>query len=91
MDTNSITSAQNPDAAMPPSGPPERSDEEHSYIALIVILSIIVPVGAFLVYLHFENNSSKKPKVARKPYTPVNMAEGLPKRKSGDISFKFEM
>jgi len=101
VDLNSISVSQNPDAAMPPpSGPPPaRTEEEHSYLALIIILCIIVPVGAFLLYLHLEHNtrnsssSKEKPQVARKPYAPVTTTDlqPLPFQNTKEISFKFQM
>ena len=97
VDTSSIAVTQNPDAAMPPSAPPaDRSDEDHSYIALIIILVIALPVGAFLLYLHLEQHSARskaKPSPTRQtrtPYVRVTRDDG-PLRKTGDISFNLAM
>ena len=96
VDTNSITTTQNPDAVMPPpSSPPKRSDEDHSYIALIIILVIALPVGAFLIYLHLEkkgtwsNIAPLSPEATRTPYARVTK-DDAPTRKA-DISFNLTM
>jgi len=101
VDVESIGVSQNPDAAMPPppsTPPPDRSEKDHSYIALIIILVITLPVGAFLLYLYLEQEAARTkgkrpqpaPRTTRTPYARVTRDDG-PLRKTGDISFKFNM
>ena len=90
IDTGSITATQNPDAVTPPpSGPPSKSDEDHTLLAIVIILAVLVPVGAFLLYLRCESMSAI-PDNSGKPYRSITTNE-LPSRKGGNVSFKFEM
>ena len=73
----------------PPSAPPKRTEEEHSVLAIGIICAILVPAGAFLVYLHFTPTYSPTA-VKRTPYAQVKKDDG-PVRKTAEISFKFQM
>jgi len=89
VDLESITIAENPDAAMPPPPPPSKSKEDHTILAIVIILAIVVPTAAFCLYLHFAQ-SPALPKSKSKPYTPVTTVD-LPPRPVGKVSFKLDM
>jgi hypothetical protein len=93
VDLDSISVAQNPDATMPPPPPPSKSDEDHTLLAIFIILAILVPVGAFLVYLRVDNsNTPARPQSRSKPYRPIANTTDFPiSRKESRVSFKFDM
>ena len=96
IDTSSIATTQNPDAVAPPppSFPPptgpSRSEEDHSYLALIIILAILVPTAAFFAYLRLDQATRRRAKDGKKPYASIKTAD-VPVPKPTELSFKFDM
>ena len=101
VDTGSIGVSQNPDAAMPPppSSPPpspSKTEEDHTVLAILIIIGITVPIVAFLLYLRIDEAARKQPPLPKqpkrpsKPYQPVTTND-FPARKPSGVSFKFEM
>jgi len=97
IDLESITIAQNPDAAMPPPPPPSKSKEDHTVLAIIIIVCITVPIVAFLLYLRVDSMAKKPPKppprprLQGKPYQSVTTSDLPPRRPGGGVSFKLDM
>ncbi len=90
IDTSSMTVTQNPDAVHPPpSAPPTKTEEEHSLLAIAIISAVLLPVGAFLVYLHYEHTHTPV-EIAQRSYAAVTTAD-MPTPKTTALSFKFEM
>jgi len=89
VDLDSVSVSQNPDATMPPPPPPSKSKEDHTLLAILIILAIVVPTVAFLLYLQFAQ-SPALPKARSKPYTSVTTSD-LPPRPVSKVSFKFDM
>ena len=104
VDTESITVGQNPDAAMPPppSSPPpspSKTEEDHTVLAILIIVGIAVPIVAFLLYLRVDSMAKVQPpsptaaqraKRVGKPYQSVTTSD-LPQRMPSGVSFKFDM
>ena len=103
VDIESITVGQNPDAAMPPPPPPSKSKEDHTVLAILIIVGITVPIVAFLLYLRVDSmaRAQKPPKPPQpipaqrakrvgKPYQSVTTSD-LPQRRPGGVSFKLDM
>jgi len=63
--------------------------EDHTLLAIVIILEVLVPIGAVLLYLRCES-LSPLPDGSGKPYRAITTDE-LPSRKGGNVSFKFEM
>lgn len=99
IDTESILVSQNPDAVMPPPPPPSKSNEDHTILAILIIIGITVPVVAFLLYLRVDSMARARPPQPKgaprtrgvgKPYQSVTTSD-LPQRRAGAVSFKFDM
>ena len=92
VDLNSVAITQNPDATMPPPAPPppSRSDEDHTLLAILIILAILVPMGAFLLYLRIDRAPTQQ-KGSKKPYSSVTTSDAPAPPKPAAISFKFDM
>ena len=100
VDVESISVAQNPDAAMPPPPPPSKSNEDHTILAILIIVGITVPIVAFLLYLRVDSMakaqqppkpaSAQRTKRTGKPYQSVTTSD-LPQRVPSGVSFKLDM
>jgi flagellar basal body-associated protein FliL len=88
---------------MPPPPPPSKSKEDHTLLAILIIVGITVPIVAFLLYLRVDSMSrAQKPPKPPQP-TPAQRAKrvgkayqsvttsDLSQRRPGGVSFKLDM